>query len=74
MYYAKSPIKVFPNNNKGWGYTNTPQWVGIENFAGGGGVYRVVRIKAGVILLIQNLFKAKKAFCEYWTSVKMKIV
>ena len=27
----------------------------------------------GVILTIRTFFKAKNSFCEYWTSIKMKI-
>ena len=39
----------------------------------GGFFYKVVRIWEGVILTIRKFLKLKAAFCEYWTSIKIKI-
>ena len=45
----------------------------IRNFAEGEFFLLVVRSKGGVILIIQTFHKAKTAFCEYCTSIKIKI-
>ena len=57
--------RVFPNSSKGWG---------IRNFtmSGRGGFFYRVKVAWGVILAIWTL-KLKAAFCEYWTSIKIKI-
>ena len=39
----------------------------------GGIFYQAKGTWGRVILTIRTFFKAKKAFCEYWTSIKMKI-
>ena len=56
----------------GYEVKSPPGGEGIESFAEGRGVYRVVRTW-GVIVTIRTFFKAKTAFCEYWTSIKIKI-
>ena len=59
----------FPNSNKGWGEI-FPSEGGIRNFTRG--IFLPGEETSGVILTIQTFFKAT-AFCEYWTSIKIKI-
>ena len=50
---------------KGWG--NRKFYLRAEFF------YWVKRTRGEVILTIRTFFKLKTAFCEYWTSIKIKI-
>ena len=73
VFMSRALYRVFQIVVKGRGGGKSPPGgEGIENFAEGRGVYRVVRTW-GVIVTIRTFFKAKTAFCEYWTSIKIKI-
>ena len=76
MFHAKGIIQGFPNSEKkfgGRGGKSSPPVRGIGKFCWGGFFYRMVRTWGGVILTILTFFKAKTPFCEYWTSIKIKI-
>ena len=74
LWFDHDHAQDFPNSSKAWGEFSPV--VGNWKFCRAGGgefFYQVVGTWEGVILTNQPFSKQKTAFCECWTSIKIKI-
>ena len=66
-------VQGFTNNGKGW-MEKFPQWgVGIRYFTGGDFFTEWREPEQEWLWRFEPFSKLARAFCEYWTSIKIKI-